>query len=272
MPKKKKGPNLVTKKAIEVEEEVVEIKEVDISEALTYLGKARQLIGAAQEVLEETEYAGSKYARDLFETRDELAFLQERLEQVANLRKTLQSVQFTTNPRSDAKIIKKVIDALQDKYTFIPVSESDMVEDDVIIVDEPEIAEDTTTRPREKTELTGADKASFEENLEITRREAQLEAELELQPTRSLSSTGHSTSPSTYEKVFNQSGDFDFKDLPDPAVLEGLTEEEIAAFMGSQGDPALVKRAEELKRLAPKHLDTAGPKQRGKNTSITRRS
>ena len=269
--KKSRGPSLVTKQAIEVEE-VVEVQETDISEALNYIGKARQLIGAAQGVLEETEYAGSQYAHDLFETREELTFLQERLGQIASLRKALQSVQFTTNPRSDAKIIKKVIDALQDKYTFIPISESDIVEDDVVIVDEPTISVASTSRAREEAETMDKDVARDLQDLQRLREEARLEAEQEVAPARALSPLGQTASPSSYERAFNSSGDFDFKDLPDSSLIEDLSEEEIAAFMGSQGDPALLRRAEELKRLAPKHLDATSVKQRGKNSSITRRS
>ena len=187
------------------------------------------------------------------------------------MRKALQSVQFTTNPRSDAKIVKKVIDALQDKYTFTPISESDIVDEDVVIIDEPRISVASTTRAREETETADDDVARDLQDLQRLRDEARLEAEQEAAPARVLSPLGQTASPSTYERVFNQSDDFDFKDLPDPAILEDLSEEEIAAFMGSQGDPAILKRAEELKRLAPKRL-SGSYKQRGKNTSITRRS
>ena len=283
---KKKGKGITSAKAEKPKQkeiEIVEVRETDLSEASQYIAKAKQFIGAALAVFQETEFAGSKYSQSLENTREELVWLLSQVEQVTNLRKALSSVQFTTKPSSDAKIVKKVIDVLQEKFALIPLDHSDIVDDDVVVIDDlpeaPEIqrppTQVSTARTREETTSGTIEAISAAAELEQLRREASSEVRQEIVPARPMGPQGppgHTVSPSTYERVFNQSETADFTDMPDLADLEDLTQGEIDAFMRSQGfDASTVARIEELRRLAPKRLDATPQKQLGQNASIIRR-
>jgi hypothetical protein len=229
-------------------------KDKSIQHIVIQVKEAHRVLTLAKNEMQTTDLSNSQFDEELNSLINKVHGLSEQLGQFTSLEEVLSAKRFTNKPEVDAKIREKVITTLLENFQFTRLKTET---DDIVVIDEKEevktpIAQsETIPVPQEAMELAEDPNKDPE-----IRKEAREAARRDL------------PNMSVYEQVFNSSGtDADFASMPD---LDGLTPEEVKAFLGSV-DPATAQKVEQLKRALPKKMDNVGVHTAGKNKSLTRR-
>lgn len=223
-----------------IEEKVIEIP-ADLDSFFKTLMKARNAISKAQENL------GANVTYEATQTELEglnktLKDIEARVRQLSDLEGVLASTKFTTKDSVDAEIRKRVIEQLTKNFKFERIGVQAEVAN-LVPTDDIEIA----PLPKKTLKTENLPPAR---DLRSVREEARADAASELR--RAGIDVG------MYERAANaQHGDVEgMQDLPDLSSLpdlDGLTQEEIKEAFPDM-DPALVKKVEQLKKIAPKRM------------------
>lgn len=227
--------------------------EHEIGVALTALRDAKTVLGTSvpyQDFVEELEYANEALV-DLF----------QRVQQLNDLEEVLSDEQFTTQPEVDAKIRKKVIEAITKKFKFVKEDEK-LPEPDLIVVPDQVPTAPAVEKPQPEPEGPSRSLSAAADN-ERMRRAARQEAVQELDGEAGASAAA-------YEKIFNaQNSVVEMEGGPE-SYDDGVTQEDVAAFFGEENvDAEILAKAESLKA---KVLKSGPAPVRGKNKGISRSS
>lgn len=231
--------------------------------------------------LQNTPYHSSQFDKGLRESAQQIVSINSKLSQAFKLEEVLASKKFTNKSDLDVKIREKVVAALLENFQFIPLNKVET--DDVVVVDDNEnkenkeevkVSENIEVQEELDPEVEAAPSRDLQEARAIDlskdltlRRQALVEARQDLPNAR------------MYEDMLEASNrpvDLDdLSDLPD-LTTDGITPQEAKAFFGgSTIDPEIQKKAEELKKLAPrmisKKLSSVEGSVSGKNRGIARR-
>jgi len=232
-------------------------KDKSIQHIVAQIKEAHKILVSAKGELQTTDLLNSQFDGQLNGLVSKVQELGEQLGQFTSLEEVLSAKRFTNKPEIDAKIRGKVISALLENFQFTRLKVE--AKDDVVVIDEkeevktPEVQSETIFPPVSQEIIEVTEDPSKDPEIRKEAREA---------ARRDLPGT------SVYEQVFNSGGtDADFANMPD---LDGLTPEEVKAFLGSV-DPATAQKVEQLKRALPKKMGNVGVLDRGKNKSLTRR-
>lgn len=242
------------------EPEVIEVP-ADIHRFCEMMNAVRHDLGQAQECLgNTTAYEG--FIEDLQAAVSALRDIEKEVLQLHELEDVLKSAKFTNKSEVDAKIRKRVISELTKHFKFTRVT--DEPEEDVVVVDDSVPTAPVVEKPQ-PTPVRQPEPQGPSRNLQdaaALRRQARVEA---------LGEGGSLPGAALYAQAFDQDNAPVDMDAPYTDDNNDLDPEERAAYLQAMGaDPDIAAKVEQLKRSMPKRL--GGPKQRGKHTSIQRRS
>jgi len=225
------------------EKEVIEIP-ADLDGFVKAIQKAQNAIGKALEALG-TGVTYEAVQEELRKLGKSFAGVETRVRQLNDLEGVLASTKFTTKDSVDAKIRKRVIEELTKHFKFerLGLAKTEAVpvlEEDVEVLPSPKRTV-ATTSPTEQVPAR---------DLRAVREEAKADAMTELRRAGVNVSMYEKAASAQYGEIEGTGELPDLSNLPD---LDGMTPEEIQAAFPDM-DPGVVKKVEELKRLAPKRM------------------
>ncbi len=225
------------------EKEIVEIP-ADLDAFGKAIQKVRSAIAKAVEALGTSITYGATL-EELKGLERALGEVERKVRQLNDLETVLASRKFTTKDSVDAKIRKIVIEELARNFRFERIGEAQtkaaIVDEDVEVLPAPKLAPRKVVPDAEKVPAR---------DLRAVREEAKSDAMTELRR-QGVDVSMYERAASAHYGEIEGTGELpDLSNIPD---LEGMTPEELQQAFPDM-DPSMIKRVEELKRLAPKKM------------------